>query len=82
MALTGTSLFLSFLCLRVFELSVENVRWGEQVHAQKGEDVSRLSISRVSPSPFLLTNTPRDCRLDLPLTDTAPSSKRTTMLKR
>ena len=41
MALTGVSLFLSFICLRVFELSVENVRWGEQVHAQKGEDVSR-----------------------------------------
>jgi hypothetical protein len=49
MALTGVSLFLSFVCLRVFELSVENVRWGEIVHAQKGEDVSVDTESPFQP---------------------------------
>lgn len=39
MLLTATSLFLDFFIWRVFELSVENVRWGEIVHAQNGEDV-------------------------------------------
>ena len=75
MALTGTSLFLSFICLRVFELSVENVRWGEQVFANKGEDVS-WGIPGASIWFLLAEPNACACRLDLPSTGTVRTSKK------
>jgi len=38
MTLTACSLFTSYLLWRVYELNMENVRYGEQVAASKGED--------------------------------------------
>jgi len=38
MSLTASSLFLSYLIWRVWELNMENVKWGEAVHAAEGQD--------------------------------------------
>jgi hypothetical protein len=45
MTLTACSLFTSYLLWRVYEINMENVRYGEQVAASKGEDVSSFSAS-------------------------------------
>jgi hypothetical protein len=43
MNLTAMSMFTFYMLYRVYELSMENVRYGEIALAQKGVDVSRYS---------------------------------------
>lgn len=43
MNLTAMSMFTFYLLWRVYELSMENVRYGEVALAQKGVDVSGIS---------------------------------------
>lgn len=60
MNMTASSLFLSYLLWRVWELNMENVRWGEKVHAAEGHDVSGGELARtmesipIHPNPHII----------------------------
>lgn len=44
MNMTASSIFIFYLLWRVYELSMENVRYGEIALAQKGTDVSEVHL--------------------------------------